>query len=73
MTVAGPPPAERSDIRLVNFIREPSRAQLIEVARLVDSGQLRPQVGAVYPLADTREAFKAKSAHGIPGKVVLQP
>ena len=37
------------------------------------AGQLRPQVGAVYPLARAREAFTAKAAGGIPGRVILQP
>jgi NADPH:quinone reductase-like Zn-dependent oxidoreductase len=35
--------------------------------------KLRPQVGAVYPLADAREAFPAKSTQHILGKVVLTP
>jgi len=42
------------------------------VARLVDDGKLRPQIGAVYPLAETREAFAAKAHGGIPGTVMLQ-
>jgi len=73
VSVAAPPPTDRDDIRTVFFIREGSKAQLLEIARLVDSGQLRPQVGAVYPLADAREAFTTKSTRSIPGKVVLQP
>ena len=73
VSVAMPPPTDRDDIRAVFFIREGSKAQLLEVARLVDSGRLRPQVGAVYPLADAREAFTAKSTRSMPGKVVLQP
>jgi NADPH:quinone reductase-like Zn-dependent oxidoreductase len=56
----------------VHFIREPSRAQLVEVARMVDGGRLRPQVGAVYAVADARDAFMAKSTTSIPGKVVLE-
>jgi NADPH:quinone reductase-like Zn-dependent oxidoreductase len=70
---AAPPPATRDDIRTVVFIQESSRAQLTELARLVDQGHLRPQVGAVYPLARAAEAFSAKAAGGIPGRVVLQP
>jgi NADPH:quinone reductase-like Zn-dependent oxidoreductase len=73
VSVCAPPPADRPDIRALHFVREPSGAQLVELARLVDAGQLRPQVGAVYPLADTREAFMAKSTERIPGKVILQP
>jgi NADPH:quinone reductase-like Zn-dependent oxidoreductase len=37
----------------------------------VDDGVVRPQVSAVYLLADAREAFMAKSTQYIPGKVVL--
>jgi NADPH:quinone reductase-like Zn-dependent oxidoreductase len=73
VSVVAPPPADRQDIRTIHFVREPSRAQLVELARLVDTGQLRPQVGAVYPLADAREAFMAKSTQSIAGKVILQP
>jgi len=73
VSVASPPPAGRDDIRSIYFIRHPDGAQLVEIARLVDSGRLRPQVGAVYPLAQAREAFTAKGAGGIPGRVILQP
>jgi NADPH:quinone reductase-like Zn-dependent oxidoreductase len=34
---------------------------------------VRPEVSAVYPLADAREAFMAKSTQHISGKVVLTP
>ena len=61
------------DIRAIFFIRDPNRAQLVEIAGLVDAGKLQPQVGAVYPLADAREAFVAKSGGGVPGRVLLQP
>ncbi len=66
-------PADRDDIKTVVFVQESDRAQLAELARLIDEGQLRPQVGAVYPLAKAAEAFRAKAAGGIPGRVVLQP
>jgi len=66
-------PADRDDIRQVVFVQEPSRAQLTELARLIDEGRLRPQVGAVYPLTQAVEAYSAKSAGGIPGRIVLQP
>ena len=66
-------PASRNDIRKVVFIQESSRAQLIEIARLVNEGHLRPQVGAVYPLGQAAEAYSAKAVGGIPGRIVLQP
>ena len=63
----------RDDIRQVVFVQESNRAQLIELARLVDHGHLRPQVGAVYPLSEAAKAFTAKATGGIPGRIVLQP
>jgi NADPH:quinone reductase-like Zn-dependent oxidoreductase len=71
--MAPPPQTDRSDIRMVAFVRDANGAQLREIARLVDEGTLRPDVGAVYPLADARKAFMAKSTEHIPGKVVLTP
>ena len=73
VNAAAPPPASRDDIRTVVFIQESSRAQLTELARLVDEGHLGPAVGAVYPLARAAEAYSAKAADGIPGRIVLQP
>jgi NADPH:quinone reductase-like Zn-dependent oxidoreductase len=67
------PPAPRDDMRTIVFIQESSRAQLVELARLVDEGHLRPQVGAVYPLAQAATAYSAKAAGGIAGRIVLQP
>ena len=66
-------PADRDDIKKVFFIQEASQVQLTELARLVDEGHLRPQVGGVYPLAQAAEAYSAKAAGGIPGRMVLQP
>jgi NADPH:quinone reductase-like Zn-dependent oxidoreductase len=66
-------PAGRDDIKTVLFVQESSRAQLTELARLVDEGHLRPQVGAVYPLARATEAYSSKAAGGIPGRIILQP
>jgi NADPH:quinone reductase-like Zn-dependent oxidoreductase len=55
------------------FIQEASRAQLNELARLIDEGHLRPQVAAVYPLSEAVEAYSAKAAGGMPGRIVLVP
>jgi NADPH:quinone reductase-like Zn-dependent oxidoreductase len=51
---------------------EPDREQLVQLARLVDGGELRPTVGQVFPLADAREAFaRSLGRHG-GGKIVLR-
>ena len=73
VSAAAFPPFGREDAREVFFIQEQSRAELTELARLVDQGHLRPQVGGVYPLAQAAEAYRAKAAGGIPGRIVLQP
>jgi NADPH:quinone reductase-like Zn-dependent oxidoreductase len=56
-------------IRAAYFIVEPSRTQLEEIARLIDAGALRPVVGAVFPLAEARQAYESKPGRG---KVVLR-
>jgi NADPH:quinone reductase-like Zn-dependent oxidoreductase len=56
-------------IRAAYFIVEPSLTQLTEIARLIDRGALRPVVGAVFPLAEARQAYQHKPGHG---KVVLR-
>jgi len=68
-----PRPGGRDDIGVIVFIQESNRAELTELARLVDEGHLRPQVGGVYPLAHAADAFRAKAAGGIAGRMVLQP
>jgi NADPH:quinone reductase-like Zn-dependent oxidoreductase len=61
VSVMAPPDTDRDDIRTVHFVRDPSGIQLREITRLVDQGVIRPQVGAVYALADALEASMAKS------------
>jgi NADPH:quinone reductase-like Zn-dependent oxidoreductase len=59
--------AEHTDSQRVRdafFIVEANRTQLTEVARLIDSGVLRPVVGAVFPLAEARRAYESKPARG---------
>jgi NADPH:quinone reductase-like Zn-dependent oxidoreductase len=73
VSIMAPMESDRTDIRAVFFIRDPSGAQLREIARLVDGGILRPDVSAIFPLADARHAFMAKSTEHIPGKVLLTP
>jgi NADPH:quinone reductase-like Zn-dependent oxidoreductase len=51
---------------------EPNREQLIEIARLADSGELRPEIDSIFPLVQAREAFRRSAAHGKQGKVVMR-
>jgi NADPH:quinone reductase-like Zn-dependent oxidoreductase len=58
--------------RALFFVVEPNRAQLGELGRRISTGELRPVVGAVMPLAEGRAAFAAKQRGSSPGKLVLQ-
>lgn len=73
VTIMGEPPTDRTDIRTIGFVRDPSGAELREIGRLVDEGVIRPEVSAVYALADAHKAFMDKAKEKIPGKVVLTP
>jgi NADPH:quinone reductase-like Zn-dependent oxidoreductase len=61
--------SEASGAKDYFFIVEANRAQLAEIARLIDGGQIRPVVDSLLPLAQAREAYARKPRRG---KVVLQ-
>ena len=67
-----PEVADGRNIETVYFVVEPNREQLLEVARLVDAGELRPAIDSVFPLADARAAFERSEQRGKRGKVVLR-
>jgi len=71
---ASPPDKRAAEfgVRGVFFIVRPDRGQLIEMARLIDGGKVRPVIGSVFPLARAREAFGQGMDGGRPGKVVLR-
>jgi NADPH:quinone reductase-like Zn-dependent oxidoreductase len=54
------------------FIVEPNRAQLLEITRLVEQGDLLPAIDAVFPLVDAKAAFARSMERGKRGKVVLR-
>jgi NADPH:quinone reductase-like Zn-dependent oxidoreductase len=75
VSVAEEPPRQAAEGRGITaryFVVEPDREQLVELARLIDTGELRPLVGEVFPLADAREAFERSLGGHRPGKLVLR-
>jgi len=75
VSVVEPPPTRNGHGEGIGsrfFVVEPDQPQLTELARRIDSGQLRPVVGQIVDLSDGARAFAAKRAGGIPGKVVLR-
>ena len=66
VSVAEEPPGEGT-----YFIVEPSRDQLVELAGLVDDGELRVAIDSTFALSDAAAAFERSLASGKHGKVVI--
>jgi NADPH:quinone reductase-like Zn-dependent oxidoreductase len=54
------------------FVVTPNRAQLLELARRADAGELRPAIDSVFPLEEASAAFARVAERGKHGKVVLR-
>jgi NADPH:quinone reductase-like Zn-dependent oxidoreductase len=67
VSVAEEPPGEGT-----YFVVEPSREQLVELARLVDGGELSVAIDSTFPLTDPAAAFERSLAPGKRGKVVIR-
>jgi NADPH:quinone reductase-like Zn-dependent oxidoreductase len=65
-----PPPVEAGK-RGWFFVVEPSRSHLQELGKRIVAGELRPVVGADWPLSQGRAAFEAKQRGRQPGKAVF--
>ncbi len=67
------PPPEVKGIRHCDFhITLPAGADLAELARLADAGHLKPNVTAVLPLSEARQAHVMIEGGHTRGKIVLQ-
>jgi NADPH:quinone reductase-like Zn-dependent oxidoreductase len=74
VTLPAPPPpgrAEEAGVHAVFFVVEPNREDLVRLAALADAGVLRPVVGGVFPLRETRQAFEQGLAGHSRGKIVI--
>lgn len=75
VSVVTPVPAGATaslDVRTAFFIVEGNRAQLEQIAGLVDAGTLRPIIAGVFPLDRTRDAFEFSATSHAPGKIVIE-
>jgi NADPH2:quinone reductase len=54
------------------YLVQADRAQLVELARLADAGELLPEIDSVFPLEQAQAAFERSMARGKRGKVVLR-
>jgi len=62
--------AEEAD-GVTYFVVEPNRAQLVELARHADAGELKPAIDSTFPLDEASSAFARLGERGKRGKVVL--
>jgi len=75
ISVASEPPKEKADalgIESLYFIVSPNRGQLVEIAKMVDSGILQLAIADVFPLSSSREAFERSLLPHRSGKIVLR-
>jgi NADPH:quinone reductase-like Zn-dependent oxidoreductase len=71
VSVAEEPP-RRDGIDAVYFIVEPNREQLEQLSGLLDAGDVRASVDAVFELEEARAAYERAMSPGKRGKVVLR-
>jgi NADPH:quinone reductase-like Zn-dependent oxidoreductase len=64
--------AARAGIRGVNLVSKGNAADLSELAGLVDSGDVKPRMGQVFPLDRAREAQDASQQGRAKGKILLK-
>jgi NADPH:quinone reductase-like Zn-dependent oxidoreductase len=54
------------------MMAQANRADLTEIARLIDAGTVKPVVSTVLPLAEARQAHELLEAGHTRGKIVLR-
>ena len=75
VTVVGDAPEETAakyGVKGFSMLVEPNREELKEIAKLVDAGEVKPVVGAVFPLSRAREAYERGLGGHNRGKLVLE-
>ena len=73
IVLPGPPAQLERGITGESFAAHGGRERLEALSRLVDAGTLRPQVEAVLPLDQAREALARVASRHTRGKIVLRP
>jgi NADPH:quinone reductase-like Zn-dependent oxidoreductase len=69
---SAPRKAQAHGVRGAWFLARPEAEQLAELARLIDSGQIRVVVSEVLPLEEIRRAQELIQGPHSPGKIVLR-
>jgi NADPH:quinone reductase-like Zn-dependent oxidoreductase len=76
VALIGPPPSEEDakahGVRASIIWGQAKPDQLAEIARLADTGEVRPEIAQVFPLRDAAYAHKMSETEHVRGKIVLQ-
>ncbi|MDG6982961.1 MAG: NADP-dependent oxidoreductase [Nitrososphaerota archaeon] len=75
VTIVGDAPDETAakyGVKGFSILVEPNRNELVELARLVDAGEVKPVVDSVFPLPRAREAYESGLSGHSRGKLVLK-
>ena len=75
VSLLGPPSQEdaaKYGVRAAFLGAQPTAGLLKELANLLDTGQIKPHVGKVFPLEQARQAQELKRDGHIRGKIVLK-
>ena len=76
VALIGPPPSEEDSkshgVRATIIWGQMNAAQLTEIGLLADSGGVKPEIAAVFPLRDAAKAHEMSETEHVRGKIVLQ-
>ena len=76
VALIGPPPSEEDakahGVRSIVIWGQAKSDQLAEIGLLADSGRVKPEIAAVFPLRDAAYAHKMSETEHVRGKIVLQ-
>jgi NADPH:quinone reductase-like Zn-dependent oxidoreductase len=72
-TLKAPDPAKAAakHARAAHYMAQPNGAQLTEIGRLIDAGQVTPAVAGVFSLPQAAEAERELETEHVRGKLVL--
>jgi NADPH:quinone reductase-like Zn-dependent oxidoreductase len=64
--------AAQHGVRGASIFIQPDKSRLVKLAELIDAGHVRPEVSAVLPLAEARQAQELSQSGHVRGKIVLR-
>jgi NADPH:quinone reductase-like Zn-dependent oxidoreductase len=70
VTIASPPTIQPDDGRAIFFVVEPDRQRLVDLARRVRAGELRPLIGSIRELSEAPSALAATDRS--PGRTIIR-